>query len=331
MNVLTIIYSSIKPYLPNLIWIIIVVAATKIVLRSFNQIIRHLYRKYKIPKRNYLIIRNIALFTIYFTAAVLILLSIPGVDEKALTLIGIGLGVLVSLSSTSTVGNIVAGVIIHLTRPITEGDRVEIDGIEGDVLSIELLFMHIKTIRNEIVSIPSLQVLTNRIINYSHMEHVAVPVSVSIGYGVGSAKVKKLLAKAALETRDIVRKPEPYVLITRLGDYSVTYELNAFTCHHHGLPKIKSNLAESVLKAFADEGVEILSPMYVATREHVRGEKVLPSKEDTVVSHHEIVGHHENIEHLHNAKERLDEKKRSPTTIEEIHREHHIQELKSKK
>lgn len=331
MNLLTTLYSSVKPYIPNLIWIIFVIAAAKIVLRSFNKIIRHIYRKYSIPKRNYLIIRNIALFIIYFTAAVLILLSIPGVDEKALTLIGIGLGVLVSLSSTSTVGNIVAGVIIHLTRPIMEGDRVEIDGFLGDILSIELLFVHVKTIRNEIVSIPSLHILTNRIINYSHMEHVAVHVSVAIGYDVGSAKVKKLLTQAALETNGIVKKPEPYILITELGNYSVKYELDAFTGHHHGIERIESNLAESVLKMFAHEGVEILSPMYVATREKAIGEKVLPHKKDSEVSHHEIANNHENIEHLHAAKEHLDEKKRSPTSIEELHREYHILERKKKK
>lgn len=331
MNLLTTLYSSVKPYIPNLIWILFVIAAAKIVLRSFNKILRHIYRKYSIPKRNYLIIRNIALFVVYFTAAVLILLSIPGVDEKALTLIGIGLGVLVSLSSTSTVGNIVAGIIIHLTRPIMEGDRVEIDGVEGDILSIELLFIHLKTIRNEIVSIPSLQVLTNRIINYSHMEHVALPVSVSIGYDVGSAKVKKLLTQAALETKDILEKPEPYVLIKELGDCSVTYELNAFTGHHHGLIKIKSNLAESVLNAFARQDVEILSPMYIATREQPKNEKVLPRKKDTIVSHHEIIDRHENIEDLHAAKEKISEKKRSPTSIEELHREHHILERKKKK
>ena len=262
------------------------------------------------------------MFGIYFIAAVLILLSIPGVDEKALTIIGIGLGVLVSLSSTSTVGNIVAGIIIHLTRPIMEGDRIRIDDVEGDVLSIEMLFVHIKTIRNEMISIPSLQVLTTRITNYSHMEHIALPVPVSIGYDVGSGKVKELLVQAAGATKQIVKKPEPYVLITNLGDYSVVYELNAFTGHHHGLSKIKSNLAESILAVFADAGVEIMSPMYVSKRDVGTGEIVLPAKKDSKLSHHKISEIHENIEHLHESKERLEEKKRSPTSIEELRREH---------
>lgn len=328
-HVLTIAYNSIKPYIPNILWIIFVVAATSLILRSFNRIIRHLYKRYKIPKRNYLIVRNAVLFAIHFTAVVLILLSVPGVDTKILTLIGIGVGIIASFSSTSTVGNFVAGMIIQLTRPITEGDRVELAGVEGDVLSIEMLFVHIRTYRNQVISIPCMQVLNSTIINYSQMENVTVAVTTSIGYNIGQGKVKNLLTKAATDTEGIIKDPKPYVLINNLGSYYITYELNAYTNHSHLLEKISSNLRESILKTFAHEGVEILSPMYVNMYQRAAKDRALPRKEDTAVSQHKVIDHHENIEELHEAKEKLAERKRSAGSIEELHKDEHRKEKKA--
>ena len=65
----------------------------------------------------------------------------------------------------------------------------------------------------------------------------------------------------------IQRTPKPFVLQTSLDDYYVTYELNAYTKQAKKMPLIYSDIHKNIIEIFDKEGVEILSPKYVASRE----------------------------------------------------------------
>ena len=91
--------------------------------------------------------------------------------------------------------------------------------------------------------------------------------SATIGYDVPWTKVHELLISAALKTEGIEAKPEPFVLQKSLDDYSVNYQLNATTRDAIGMPRTHSDLNANILDAFNQAGVEIMSPMFVATRD----------------------------------------------------------------
>ncbi|MDH3902130.1 MAG: hypothetical protein OES90_02795, partial [Xanthomonadales bacterium] len=52
-----------------------------------------------------------------------------------------------------------------------------------------------------------------------------------------------------------------------LDDYSVNYQLNATTKDAVGMPRTHSSLNANILDVFNAAGVEIMSPMFVATRD----------------------------------------------------------------
>ena len=120
-----------------------------------------------------------------------------------------------------------------------------------------------------VVSIPNSMVLNNEIENYSAItarEGLILHTSVTIGYDVPWRKVNDLLIRAALATRSILRQPDPFVLQTSLDDYYVSYELNAFTHDPKRMAVIYSELHQNIQDQFNNEGVEILSPAYMAYR-----------------------------------------------------------------
>lgn len=90
---------------------------------------------------------------------------------------------------------------------------------------------------------------------------------VSIGYDAPWKKVHELLIDAALSTRDVLNSPRPFVLQSNLGDFYVTYELNAFTAHPEKMQNIYSDLHQNIQDKFNEGRIEINSPHYTSLRD----------------------------------------------------------------
>lgn len=310
--------TALTPYLPFLAWVVLVAAITFLALRSTGKIIYILYSRLNLPRGSYLTLKALVKTFIVFAAGVLVLIAIPGINDQAVALIGIGIGVVVSLSSTSTIGNAVAGVILHLSRPIHEGDRVDIEGVEGDVVSIELMFVHVKTLRGDISSIPSLSVLTSRIVNYSSLDEVATQVSVSLGYDVSVSKAEELLVAAARETSDVIDDPKPFVLVSEIGDHAVSYDVYAYTDKPNRLPRIESELRKNVLAQFSCAGVQVMSPAQHTVRQRDGNEKVIPESGRQVCNVDDReVGEESDEEDLSEAKAKIERKKKADIKLKE--------------
>ena len=65
------------------------------------------------------------------------------------------MGVLVSLSSSSSLSNIIAGIVLTYTGAFRIGDRVKLGDAFGDIIETSLLATRVRTIKNEDVTIPN--------------------------------------------------------------------------------------------------------------------------------------------------------------------------------
>jgi small-conductance mechanosensitive channel len=213
---------------------------------------------------------NLLRMLIYALTLIIIFPYLPGSDSPAFQGLSIFLGLLLSLGSTTAVANVVAGIVLTYTRAFSLGDRVSIDNTVGVVVERGMFVTRLKTTKNEITSIPNSMSLSSHIINYSEQargEGLILFTSVTIGYDVPWTKVHELLINAALATDTIEDNPEPFVLQKSLDDYSVNYQLNATTKDAVGMPKTHSDMNANILDAFNAAGIEIMSPMFVATRD----------------------------------------------------------------
>jgi small-conductance mechanosensitive channel len=183
--------------------------------------------------------------------------------------VSIFLGLLVSLSSSSAISNVIAGSILTYTSAFRIGDRVRIGESEGDVVKTALLVTQVRTIKNEVVSIPNANVLNTQVVNYSRLAESAgliLHTEVTIGYTVPWRTVHKLLIDAALRSPDILSEPAPFVLQRALSDFYVAYQLNAYTRDAQRMIDTYSSLHQAIQDSFAAGGVEIMSPHYTALR-----------------------------------------------------------------
>jgi small-conductance mechanosensitive channel len=271
INPLVIIGRALLDYLPNLFFLVILVALLKLLLkltRTFfaeinrgNISIPGFYTDWAWP--TYRIVRVI----VVIIGAVVAYPYIPGSGSEAFKGITLLLGVLLSLGSTSLIANILAGYTMTYRRAFTVGDLVRIDGNLGEITEIRLLVTRMRSLKNEEIIIPNSTILNGEVVNYSSMiteNELIFHTSVGIGYEVPWRQVEALLLAAAEQTEGLLDQPRPFVLKQELGDFGVTYELNAFSDSAEQMPRIYSDLHGHILDVFNEHGVAIMTPHYTS-------------------------------------------------------------------
>ena len=266
---------AVVDYLPNLFTIIVVYFIFKYILRAIkfffrevrvgNVKIKGFHQDWAMPTFNILKV------VLYAFMLVVIFPYLPGSSSPAFQGVSVFLGILLSLGSSSATSNLVAGLVITYMRPFKVGDRVKIGEVTGDVIEKTMLVTRIKTIKNEDVTVPNSMVLSSSTVNYSARTKTNEPglilhYTVTIGYDVPWKKVYSLLTNAALATVHIEKEPTPFVLQTALDDFSICYQINAYTLQANLQASIYSNLLENIQDVFNEAGIEILSPHYNVIR-----------------------------------------------------------------
>ena len=215
--------------------------------------------------------RKIAKFLLGVLAVMLIYPYTPIVDSPVFQGLTVFLGILFSLGSSTAIANMVAGIVLTYSRAFRIGDRIKVGDTFGDVIEKSFLVTRIRTPKNEDISVPNATVLSGHIVNYSVMARdgsgVVLHTEVTIGYDVPWPQVHALLTRAARDTDGVEADPPPFVLQTALGDFSVAYQLNAYTRDVKRMARLYSDLHQHVQDRFAEADLEILSPTYGAYRE----------------------------------------------------------------
>ena len=261
-------------YLPNLITVIVIVIVFRYVLKGIgflkNEIekgdlnIPGFYADWANP--TYQIIRVVVIAFML----VVIFPYLPGSDSPVFQGVSVFLGVLFTFGSSGSLSNIVAGLVLTYMRLFKIGDRVKIGEIVGDVIEKSLLVTRIKTIKNEIISIPNSTVMSSHTINYSSEtvdKGLILHTTVTIGYDVPWKDMHQALLNAADRTDLLLKEPRPFVLQTSLDDFYVSYQINAHTKEANKQATIYSQLHSNIQDCCNEVGIEILSPHYRAERD----------------------------------------------------------------
>lgn len=154
-----------RPYLITLLWLIVVVAAAVILERISTRWLRRFIEKTQMPPGvgNGLILTARLLILV---GAVVALLHVGGVPSDIIISFSAFGGAAVGFASQRTIGNLIAGVYLLITRPFRVGDYIRIDSIEGIVQEITINYAKILTPDNTVVSISTQKILDKEITNF---------------------------------------------------------------------------------------------------------------------------------------------------------------------
>lgn len=278
------IFLGVMDYIPNLFTIFVIWYAVKYLVRLVHYLanevqserlkINGFYSDWAIP--TFHIIR----FLLYAFMIAMIYPYLPGSNSRVFQGISVFVGLIVSLGSSTVIGNIIAGLVITYMRPFKLGDRIQLNDTTGNVIEKTPLVTRIRTPKNEVVTIPNSFIMSSHTVNFSQSAReygLIIHSEVTIGYDAPWRQVHQLLIDAALNTPGVVDDPRPFVLETSLSDWYPVYQVNAYIQDANRLGEIYSDLHQNIQDRFNEAGVEIMSPHYMAVRDG--NETTIPKKD----------------------------------------------------
>jgi small-conductance mechanosensitive channel len=190
---------------------------------------------------------------------------IPGSSTAAFRGVSLFIGVIFSLGSSTAIANMVAGYMLTYRRALKVGNRVQIGNTFGDVIETRLQVTHVRSVKNEEIIIPNSLILAVEVVNYSSLAETSgliLHTEVGIGYETPWRQVEAMLLAAAERTAGLSSEPRPFILLKRLGDFAVTYELNVYCNNVKAMGRLYTELHRNILDVFNEYGVQIMTPAY---------------------------------------------------------------------
>ena len=208
---------------------------------------------------------RITRFFVNVFALVIAFPYIPGSGTQAFKGLSLFIGVIFSLGSTALIGNLISGYSLTYRRVFRRGDRVKIGNQIGYVERYGMMVTYLHTIKNEVIAIPNSQIVNAEVINFTSLAHTSgliLHTKVGIGYETPWRQVEAMLIESAAQTPGLLKEPSPFVQQTELGDFAITYEINAYCDKPQEIEQIYSYLHQNILDVFNEYGVQIMTPAY---------------------------------------------------------------------
>lgn len=199
-----------------------------------------------------------------FAGLLLIILALPVSVEtrgQLLSLIGILLSAAIALSSTTFIGNIMAGIMLRAVKSARPGDFITVAELTGRITEMDLLHTEVQTEFRDLVTVPNLYMVTQPM-QVVRSSGTIITTEVSLGYDVPHSEVCRILTEATVQAE----LKDGFVHVRQLGDFSITYRVAGLLEDVKSLVSSRSRLREAVLDALHAAGIEIVSPNFMNTR-----------------------------------------------------------------
>ena len=242
----------------------VIIIATLLWLTGFLSDIAAKFIK-KIPginSNNRNLITKALQILIYFIAFQ-IGMNFLGIDLTALAVFSGALGIGIGFGLQKVTSNFISGIIILFEKTVQNDDLIELnDGTLGFLRNTGSRASLIETYDGKEVMVPNEDLITNRVINYTHSNKKArIKINIGVSYDCDIEKAQKLILDAAIEHPRTTKTPEPLCFLEEFADSSVNFILlfwvNDVVEGRYGP---KSDVLFSIWNKFKDNNIEIPYP-----------------------------------------------------------------------
>lgn len=234
---------------------------------------RRVFKRIKIDPGTSYTLSRITQYAI-ITIGVLVSLNFVGINLSSLTVIFGLLSVGIGFGLQNITANFISGLIILFERPISVGDRVVVNDIEGDVTEINIRATMVRTVNNIFIIVPNSEFVSKNVINYSHGDpSYRLDIDVGVSYKSDLDTVLEALEEVAEKNKSVMKNPDPEVHLIEFGESSWNMELRVWIPDVKHYPRVRNELNQAIVRTFQKYGVEIPFPQRDL---HVRSSVKLP-------------------------------------------------------
>lgn len=188
---------------------------------------------------------------------------------SALHQLGFNLGVLLGaagivsvalgFASQTSVSNIISGLFLVSERPFGVGDVIRVGTTTGEVLSVDLLSVKLRTFDNLFVRIPNETLIKSEVVNLNRFPIRRIDLLLGVAYKEDIGRVRRVLQAVADANPLCLEEPKPLFIVVGFGASSVDLQFSVWVKRENFL-ELKNGLFEEISRAFSDHGIEIPFP-----------------------------------------------------------------------
>lgn len=169
------------------------------------------------------------------------------------------LSVAIGFASQTSASNLISGLFLMTERPFTEGDVIRVGTTTGEVLSIDLLSVKLRTFDNLYVRIPNESLIKSEVTTLTRFPIRRIDVLVGVAYKEDLKKVREILEIVANKNPLCLEEPKPLYIFQGFGESSLNIQYSIWAKRENFLD-LKNSIHEEIKNAFDEQGIEIPFP-----------------------------------------------------------------------
>ncbi|QLI80647.1 mechanosensitive ion channel [Chitinibacter fontanus] len=241
---------------------IISVGATLLLAMWLGRTIEHRLMLADVMEMNVRVVLVKIMRSALVVIAVLLSLSLVGIDLTVLSVFGGALGVGLGFGLQKIASNYVSGFIILLDRSIKMGDLISVDNRQGVISGLTSRYIVLKAADGTESLVPNDTLITQTVVNQSYNDRsVWVGLPVSVAYDSDLEQVMQLMISVTKNNPRILAEPAPGAFVTAFADSGINLTLGFWLADpENGQMGLKSELNLKIWRAFKEYGIEIPYP-----------------------------------------------------------------------
>lgn len=168
-------------------------------------------------------------------------------------------GLAIGLALQGSLSNLAAGVLLVTFRPFRAGEYVDLGGIAGSVLNVQIFSTTLRTVDGKIVVVPNGKIIAGNIINFSREPVRRNEFIIGVAYDSDIDKVKQILTDIITSDERVLKDREITVRLNELGPSTVNFVVRAWS-NSGDLQNVYWDVLERIKREFDAQGISFPYP-----------------------------------------------------------------------
>ncbi len=169
------------------------------------------------------------------------------------------LSVAIGFAAQTSAANVISGLFVVSEGSFKVGDVIQVGGNTGEVLSVDMLSVKLRTPDNRYVRIPNETIMKSDLINLSRFPIRRIDLKIAIAYDSDIALARKVLLKVATDNPHCLEEPQPQARLEGFGESSVDIQFTVWVTREN-FSELRDNIQEQIKLDFDAAGIEFPFP-----------------------------------------------------------------------